>query len=278
MKNIYTILIMVLLLGFSCQQLKVDPVHIDGSNGVRPLVEALVESFSQISPEIDIRVGEGMNTRTRLEALKNDSIDIAMASHGLNIDELTQQGYQVIRFAQMPVVFASNKEVAITNLSEQQVCEIYSGQLKNWNEVGGNDLAIEPLSRPFEEVDVEVIIEHIACFSEITLDSMVRFEETSGQLARALAGVKGGIGMTTMTRVTQSDGQLKAIALNGYEPSTDNIQAGQYKLVRNSYLVLKDNPNKSVQTFLNFINSDKGIETLLQNLAIPVLDDKNRVE
>ncbi len=267
--NLYLLSIMVII--FGCQNETPEVIKIDGSNGVRPLVVALVEAFSKVNSQHDIQVGEGMGSKDRLEALKNESIDIAMASHGLDIEALEKDGYQVIRFAQMPVVLAVNQSVEIDNLSEDQICNLYSGNNKNWNEIGGNDLAIQLLSRPFEEVDVEVMLEHLACFSEIELDSMVQFHERSGKLARALAETEGGIGMTTMTRVNQSEGRLKPLALNGFEATLENIRASDYELVRNSYLVIKGEGSKGIKAFLNFVKGAKGQATLMQNEAIPVI-------
>ncbi len=270
MKKLLFISLLVLL---ACEQQEVQTIRLDGSTGVKPLVEALSEAFMHYEPSYRIQVGEGMNTRKRIAALQSDSIDIAMASHGLDIEALEKQGFQVIRFAQMPVVLAVHSSVTVDDLSEEQICDIYAGNIRNWQEVGGEDLPVQPFSRPFDEVDAEVLLEHLACFSEITLDTTVQMKEKSGDLARALAGSPGGIGMTTLTRVNQSNGKMKAISINGVRPDASSIRENNYRLLRNSFLVTQQEPAPPVQAFLEFIKGRRGIQVLLNNDAIPVFED-----
>lgn len=253
----------------ACQLNDPVPVLINGSNGVRPLVEALAEAFEVSHPNVPLSIEATMGSKERLEALASDSIDIAMASHGIDEEALKAQGFEVILFAQMPVVMAVHKDAGIGNLTSEQICDIYSGKIQNWSEIGGNDLPIQALSRPFEEVDTEVVVEHIPCFAEIELDSTVRFEERSGDMARALAATPGSIGMTTMTRVNQSEGAFQAIAIDAISPVIENIRAGRYPLLRKSYLVVKKVDSPWVDAFLSFILSEEGSRIIEENEAIP---------
>lgn len=265
-------IIIILLAGsvFACQPIESPPILINGSNGVRPLVEALAEGFQQSHPEIPLSIAATMGSKERIEALVSDSIDIAMASHGIDEAALTAQGFEVILFARMPVVMAVHKDVDIRNLTSEQICDIYAGKITNWKELGGKDLPVQALSRPFEEVDVEVILEHIPCFAAIEPSPAVRFEERSGDMARALATTPGSIGMTTMTRVNQSEGSFQAIAIDAISPVMENIKAGRYPLLRNSYLVTKKVDSAWVDAFLSFILSEEGSKIIEENEAIPL--------
>jgi phosphate transport system substrate-binding protein len=257
----------------SCTDKEPGIIMIDGSNGVRPLVDALAADFMKTEPGFQLSIAAGMSGKERIAALQNDSIDIAMASHGLDIEALEKEGYSVILFAKMPVVMAVNEKVGIDGLSSQQICDIYSGGFSNWKELGGNTVQIMPISRPFEEVDVEVIIEHIPCFSQIRVDEYVRFEEKSGDLAKVLAVTDGGIGMTTLTRVNQSKGAFQAIAIDGISPSLENTLSGRYALTRNSFLVVKKDHSKRIQQFLSYIISEQGRKVLEANEAVPVFGE-----
>ncbi len=272
-RNTYLIALLTTFSFMACQPEEPTTVLINGSNGVRPLVEALAEAFQPLHPQVPLSIAATMGSKERIEALAADSIDIAMASHGVDESALTEQGFEVILFAQMPVVMAVHKDVGIGNLTSEQICDIYAGNLTNWQEVGGNDLPIQALSRPFEEVDAEVILEHIPCFAEIELDSSVRFEERSGDMARALAATPGSIGMTTMTRVNQSEGAFQAIAIDAVSPNMENIRARRYQLLRNSYLVVKKVDIPSVDVFLSFVLSEEGKKVIEKNEAIPFSAD-----
>ncbi len=83
-------------------------ITIDGSTGTAPLIEALGKAFTA-KTNIAVEIGKGLGTKDRLTALADRKIDIAMASHGLNVAEVTARGMAVNRIAMTPVVLACMK-------------------------------------------------------------------------------------------------------------------------------------------------------------------------
>lgn len=245
------------------------PIRIDGSNGVRPLILAVVDAYQAKYPNRKIIVGEGMSSADRIPALQSDSIQVIMASHGLDVPRLEMDGYEVYRFAQMPVVMAVHQSVSVDSLDGATLCSIYAGRLRNWSELGGTVLPIRPLARPVAEVDMEVLMERVPCFGVIRPDSIVVTHESSGDLARALAATEGGIGMTTLTRVAQSEGAIRALAFNGQEPSVANMESGAYNLLRDAFLVMSPDAGPEVIHFLEFVTGE-GANVLREEGALPV--------
>ena len=143
-------------------------IMIDGSTGTAPLVEALGKAFTAKSG-IGIDIGKGLGTRARFDALSAGKIDIAMASHGLNVADVTKRGMTVHRVAMTPVLFAVHGSVTISGLTDAQICSVYAGSVRNWKELGGSDLAIAPLVRPESEVDMEVVRDGLACFKTLKI-------------------------------------------------------------------------------------------------------------
>jgi len=244
-------------------------IRIDGSNGVRPLILSQVDAYQKQFPDRTVLVGEGMSSSDRLPALRADSIQIIMASHGLDVPRLEMDGYEVYRFAQMPVVLGVHRSVSVDSLDGATLCSIYAGRLRNWSELGGADMPIRPLARPRAEVDMEVLMERVPCFGVIQFDSTVVIHESSGDLARALASTEGGIGMTTLTRVEQSQGAIRALAFNGQEPSVANMESGAYNLLRDAFLVVSPDAGTEVNHFLEFVAGD-GSEVLREEGALPL--------
>ena len=166
-------------------------ITIDGSTGVAPLVAALAKTYEQQNPGTQIQIGKGLGTGARIRALDEGKIDIAMASHGLDVAAIQKQGMVVHEFAKVAVVFAVNETVPVAALTDAQVCAIYSGKAVNWRDVGGPDLAIAPLARPDSEVDTEVVFsrcpsedlgQQITCLSasQSERDSRVAIAPTFG--------------------------------------------------------------------------------------------------
>src|SRR5688572_30307969 len=98
----------------------------DGSTATATLIAALGKPFRAKSG-IAVEIGKGLGTRARFDALAAGTIDIAMASHGLNVAEVTGKGMTVYRIAMTPVVFGVHETVRVQALADTQVCSIYSG-------------------------------------------------------------------------------------------------------------------------------------------------------
>lgn len=245
------------------------PVRVDGSTGVRPLVEALAEAYAGAGPAAPIEIGEGMGSSARIEALAGDRIDVAMASHGLDVDELTRQGMVVHEIARGAVVFAVHAGVPVEGLTEAQVCGIYSGALRNWSEVGGPDLPIAPRVRPETEVDAEVVRDRVGCWAALRLAPHVESIEDPSEMASSIASTPGAIGLTSMPLVEQTGGGARAISLNGVEPSAGNVASGAYPLVREFFLVTRGNPGEGVTRFLEFVRGEEGARVIRRGGAVP---------
>lgn len=248
-----------------------DRISIDGSTGVTPLVAALAKAYQGQHPSVSIDIGKGLGTKARIDALNEGKIDIAMASHGLNVAQIEKQGMAVHEIAKVAVVFGVNASVSVKSLTHAQICGIYTGKITNWKDIDGADLAIVPMTRPDSEVDTEVVREKIPCFTKLQMPEVVKVMPKAGEMAQALAATAGAIGMTTMTIVEQSQGQIKAASLQGILPTAENVQGQKYPLTRDSFLVVKASPSPSVSRFLEFIRSAAGVKTLWANGAVPVV-------
>lgn len=259
-----------LILATAFQASAADQIVIDGSTGVMPLAAALAKVYQDSQPAVTIEMGKGLGTKARIHALADGKIDIALASHGLVVAEITQQGMAVLEIAKVAVVLGVNASVPITNLTDRQACDIYAGQVTNWKELGGPDLVIAPRTRPDSEVDTQVVREKIGCLKTLKMVDAVTVMPRSGDMAKELASTVGAIGMTTMTVVEQSKGRVKALSLNGIAPSAGNVKNRTYTLTRDSFLVTKAQPSPAVAKFLEFVIGASGEAVIIANGAVPV--------
>jgi phosphate transport system substrate-binding protein len=247
-----------------------EKIVIDGSTGVTPLVAALAKAYQAHSPGVAIEIGKGLGTKARIEALSAGKIDIAMASHGLKVDDIKRQGMAVHEIGKVAVVFGVNASVSATDLTEDQICDIYSVKSKNWKELGASELPIVPFTRPDSEVDAIVVREHIGCLKNLQMPEAVKVAPKSGEMAKELASTTGAVGMTTMTVVEQSGGKIKPVSLRGIAPVASNVQNKTYVLTRDSFLVTKAAPSPAVAAFLAFVRGAAGEKVIIANGAVPV--------
>jgi phosphate transport system substrate-binding protein len=246
-----------------------DQIRIDGSTGVTPLVAALAKAYREQNPNVAIHIGKGLGTKARIEALREGKIDIAMASHGLNVESITKQSMAVHEIAKVAVVFGVNAGVPVADLDDAQICDIYSLAKKNWKELGSSDMTIVAVTRPDSEVDAEVVRHHIGCLTKLKMSDAVRVAPKAGEMAQELASTPGAIGMTTMTVVEQSTGRIKPVSLRGVAPTAANVRSKAYNLTRDSFLVTRAAPSPAVAKFLEFVRSDAGEKIIAANGAVP---------
>lgn len=257
-------------LSFAVQAQSAEKIVIDGSTGVTPLVAALAKAYREQHPATTVEIGKGLGTKARIQALSDGKIDIAMASHGLDVADIQRRGMAVYEIGKVAVAFGVHASVSASNLSDRQICDIYSGKATNWKELGGSDLVVVPLTRPDSEVDTEVVRDRIGCLKNLKMVETVKVMPKAGEMATELAATAGAIGMTSMTVVEQSQGRIKPLALGGIMPTMDNVKNKSYALTRDSFLVTKASPSPAVARFLEFVRSSAGEKVIIANGAVPV--------
>ena len=247
-----------------------ESIVLDGSSGMLPLARALAAAYQKQSPDPQVETGKGLGTGARLRALAEGKIHIALASHGIKPDDIQKGNLKIIEVAKGAIVFAVNASVPIANITESEVCDIYSGKSRNWQALRGTDNPVAVLSRPPTEVDPEVIREKLACFKELKEVETAKVMARGGDMAKGLAETPHAIGMTSMTVVEQSGGQVKALSLTGTAPTEENVKSGRYFLTRDFLFVIRGEPTPLVKRFVDFVLSPEGDRVIRANGAVPL--------
>jgi phosphate transport system substrate-binding protein len=262
--------ILILLVGLRVEFASAaEKILLDGSSGMLPLASALAKAYQQKSSDPELELGKGLGTGERFRALAEGKIQIALASHGIEPTEVQKGNLKVIQIAKGAIVFAVNS-AAISNITEEQVCGVYSGKITDWQALGASQSPIVVMTRPPTEVDSEVIREKIGCFNNLKVSQNAQVMARGGDMAKGLAETTNAIGMTSMTVVEQSKGKVKALMLNEVAPSAENVKSGRYFLTRDFYFVVKGEPTPSLMKFLDFVLSPEGDRVVTANGAIPM--------
>ncbi len=247
-----------------------ETIVLDGSSGMLPLARALAVAYQKQSSDPRVESGKGLGTGARLRALAEGKIQIALASHGIKAEDIQKGNLRVIHVAKGAIVFAVNASVPLAGITESEVCDIYSGKTRSWQALRGTDNPVAVLTRPPTEVDPEVIRDKVACFKELKEVETARVMARGGDMAKGLAETPHAIGMTSMTVVEQSGGQVKALSLGGVAPTEENVKSGRYFLTRDFLFVIKGEPTLPVKSFLDFVLSPEGDRVIRANGAVPL--------
>lgn len=228
-------------------------VTLAGSTSMQKLCEAMIESFEEVYPDITV-TAEYTGSGAGLEALAGGKTDIGNASRSLKDGE-KQSGAVENIVAIDGIAVITHKDSVVSDLTAQQLTDIYTGKITNWKDLGGADEAIVVLGREagsgtrgaFEEL---LKIEDQCAYAQ-ELDS------TGGVLAK-VAATPGSIGYVSLDVV---DDTVKALSLDGVAPTEENIVAGSYKLSRPFVMATRgtiEEQNDLVKTWFHYVQSDEG--------------------
>ncbi len=237
-------------------------ISLAGSTSMEKVCEALMEGFMEDYPNVTVTT-EYTGSGAGLESLAAGSVDIGNASRHVKDSEAESGAVENV-IALDGIAVITDLANPVTDLSTEDLVKVYTGEIKNWSELGGNDEAIVVIGREsgsgtrdaFEEL-LEI---KDACVYAQELDS------TGGVLAK-VASTPGAIGYVSLDVV---DDTVISIALDGVEASEENILAGTYALQRPFVMATMgsiEEQNELVQTWFGYIGSEEGQE-IIQSIGL----------
>lgn len=117
-----------------------------GSGSVTAILSAIAEDFATDTPGYQIEVLTGSGTGGGITGITEKTLDIAAMARPPRDNEV-EQGVQYFELGRGGVAFFVNQDVDVSNLTTEQVNGIYAGEIVNWSEVGGSNLAITAYTR-----------------------------------------------------------------------------------------------------------------------------------
>ena len=240
-------------------------ITLNGSTSMQKLANALKEGFMTANPGVTVNV-EFTGSGTGIQSAIDGTSDIGNSSRALKQEELDAGLVENI-VAIDGIAVIVNKGVTTTDITSEQLAKIYTGEIKNWSEVGGNNEPIVVVGREsgsgtrgaFEEL-LEV---------EDSCDYAQEIDSTGGVLS-TVANTPGAIGYISLDVI---DDSVEIMAINGVVASEENIIAGDYMLSRPFVMATKGSISEQselVQAFFSYIDSEEGQRIIKQvGLILP---------
>jgi phosphate transport system substrate-binding protein len=198
----------------------------------------------------------------------NGSIDIGGACRTTIDSSKEERNAHQIPVAWDALVVTINKTNPVSDISFQQLQKVYTGELTNWKQLGGNDAPIELYIRRGKLSGVGRTLRELV-FHNFNQDFKATYvKKSSGPVEKGILKNPNGIGITGISSAKKRD--LKLLSLNGHAPTYDNIKQGKYVLYRPLYLVTKHaRVSKKVKDFIRFAVSRDGQEIIRQQGTVP---------
>lgn len=232
-------------------------ISMSGSTSMEKVANALCESFMKKYPDVTVTV-EFTGSSAGVESALAGKCDIGNSSRNLKEEEKANGAAENI-MAIDGIAVVVDPDNKVTDLTKDQLTGIYTGSVRNWSEVGGDNMPIVVVGREagsgtrgaFEEI---LKVED-ACTYANELDS-------TGAVMAKVASTPGAIGYISLDAV---DDSVIALKLDGVEPTAENIKAGAYFLNRPFVMATNgeiSEQNDLVQAWFDYVFSAEGQEVV----------------
>lgn len=246
-------------------------VTLNGSTSMEKLANSLSEVFMEMYPNVLV-TAQFTGSSAGIEAVSNGSADIGNSSRKLKPEEI-EKGIVGNVVALDGIAIIVDEKNPIENLTIEQIQDIFSGKIKNWSELGGDDMGVVAIGR-------EAGSGTRSAFEEITeLTDKTKYAqeiESTGAVVGKVESTPGAIGYVSLDVIHNSS--AKALKINDAEPNANNIKDGSYPLSRDFIMATNGDISKQkpeVQEIFNFLYSENG-KTLIESIGLIPVDNKTQ--
>lgn len=251
---------------------------VDGSMATFPLAVAYKANFTgkdlknpQDVKELEIE--EHSKTHNAYEKLIKGETDLILVTSAREADrKLAEESgieLEIVPIIKEGFVFFVNKDNPVENLTLEQVQDIYSGKIRNWKDVGGEDKEIIAYQKPENsesQIGMTSLVMKNNKLKEPIKENILQSEQDIAGVISEYNNGKYSIGYSYYYYVSNmyNKDEIKILSIDGKTPNEENIKTGLYNLQTSYYAVIRKNEpqDSDVRKLLNAIKSERG-----QNIA-----------
>jgi phosphate transport system substrate-binding protein len=235
-------------------------IKIGGSSEVYEVLETLADAYGQKVSSSEFEYFSPSQTSGGIEGVKVEAIDVGAVSREVTAAE-TGNELIYLPLVKVPLVVTVHESVTgITDISAEQIKGIYSGEITNWQTLGGPDAEIIVFDFTEDENEKQVLRSaYLGPDLAITPDAVVFAEDD--ELIATAANTEFSIAAVPLEdELTELP--MTILSIEGVEPSTENLRLGTYAMALSLGIVLSETPTAATTAFAEFIKSKNG-QTIL---------------
>lgn len=237
-----------------------DRITLTGSSTVAPLAAEMAKRYEKLHPNVRIDVQMGGSSRGINDA-RMGLADIGMISRALKPAE---QDLTAVLIAMDGIGIILHKSNRVTGLSDAQIIDIYTGKIRNWQQVGGVDLPITVVNKAEGRSTLELFLHHFSLKNSQIKAQVVIGDNQQG--IKTVAGNPGAIGYVSIGTAEYEETRgtpIKLLPMSGEPATVEAVARGHYPLSRKLNLVVKNPPEGLIKDFITFAQSPD-VEDLIE--------------
>ena len=270
--RIAAIAIGALLLGNSCGPTAPAPRTPDplagtyvlrGGGGALDAVTALASAFSTIHPSVQFQGFEDVGSDAAVKLTASGEADLGFISRELRPGEVSQ--VLTVSIGRSGTALAVNASNLLQGLTKDQVAQIYTGAITDWNDVGGNAGRIRPFLRESGSAVRSTFEAYFFGGTKPVYGKIVADVNDANETLKAISSFNGAVGMLSMTAQVYGAQGIRLLAIDGISATRANVANGTYRVLRPLYLVYNPDPSKvkpAMKEFLDFVRGPAGRDVL----------------
>lgn len=232
-------------------------IRIGGTGSALAAMKLLGEQFRKKHPDIAITVLPSLGSSGGIKALLGGDLDIAISYRELYGDEY-QKGLAAIEYARTPFVFLTHKTNKLSNITLQEVADIYSGKTKIWPD----DTPIRLILRPAGEASTKILERMSEDMKKAVANSLKRnglnIAINDQENANLIERLPGSFGAGALCQIISEKRDLNILSLNGVKPDIRTLADGAYPYFKTFYIITGPKSSTQVRQFMAFVFSPSG--------------------
>ncbi|MEQ9620105.1 MAG: phosphate ABC transporter substrate-binding protein [Deltaproteobacteria bacterium] len=238
-----------------------------GSSTVAPLASEIGKRFESSHPRVRVDVQTGGTSRG-ISDTRQGIADIGMISRALHSEESDLLAFPVARDGISVIV---HKDNPVTQLSDLQIKGIYTGEITDWSEIGGEKAPITVVNKAEGRATLELFLKYFGLKNSDIKARVIIGDNEQG--IKTVAGNPSSIGYVSIGTAEYDESigvPIKLLPVGGTEATLENVQNGSFPLSRPLNFITKSKPRGLSGQFIEFARSEAVHDIIKEQYFVPL--------